>query len=335
MTERYDRFTRNDVGLGQQEVVLKPFNSRWKRVFSQEAYHVFDEVRDESLRLYHIGSTSVPGLEAKPVIDMLGSVASLTELDSRRHLLERLGYEYKGENGIKGRRYCVLQNPEKTTAYVHLHIFERGDAEIHKHLNFRDHLRRSESDRGDYQKLKKHLVEEVKVPREHYSCAKNDIVTRIQHRANTRSHNNRVVAILGTAAGSSGTAEFVREAYQQSTLEIVDLSSATVNPFSHADRHDDDFLKIVGRALEADLIVLATPVYWYAMAGVMKDFMDRLADLLSGEAKQLGESLYGKKVELVATGYDPKLPLGFEVPFAATAIYFGMDYLGARYKSAR
>ncbi len=67
----------------------------------------------------------------------------------------------------------------------------------------------------------------------------------------------------------------------------------------------------------------------------MKDFIDRFSDLLSGEHKQLGESLYGKKLQLVSTGYDLKLPLGFEVPFSGTAIYFGMDYLGAIYRSIR
>lgn len=94
-------------------------------------------------------------------------------------------------------------------------------------------------------------------------------------------------------------------------------------------------MEIVKKALDVDLIVLATAVYWYSMSGVMKDFMDRFSDLLGGKYKHLGELLYGKKLELLTTGYDLKLPLGFEVPFAGTAIYFGIDYVGAKYKSCR
>ncbi|MBX9704247.1 MAG: NAD(P)H-dependent oxidoreductase, partial [Silvanigrellaceae bacterium] len=128
---------------------------------------------------------------------------------------------------------------------------------------------------------------------------------------------------------------FLRETYSHSPLEIIDLNSSIVGPYSYFEKQEDDFYKIIGKALEADLIVLVTPVYWYTMSGVMKDFIDRFSNLLSGKHKALGESLYGKKVELLSTGYDLKLPFGFEVPFIGLAIYFGMDYLGAKYKSVR
>lgn len=87
--------------------------------------------------------------------------------------------------------------------------------------------------------------------------------------------------------------------------------------------------------IESDILYLATPVYWYAMSGHMKDFMDRFSDLMSGELKEFGENLYGKKVHLLPTGYDDRLPHGFEVSFSGTANYFGMDYMGAEYRSVR
>jgi GrpB-like predicted nucleotidyltransferase (UPF0157 family) len=335
MAERFKRFVENKVGLKRGEIVLQPFNAKWKRVFSDEAYFIFDELRDESLRLFHIGSTSVHGLDAKPVIDILGSTVSLEVFDQRQSVLEKMGYEYKGEYGIKGRRYCVLYNPEKTIAYVHLHIFEHGDLEVEKHLNFRDHLRRSEADRTSYLKYKRYLIEEAKIPRERYSDAKNEIIAKIQREANLENRTGRTVVIFGAAEGHQNTMDFLREIYGHSHLEIIDLNSLRVGPYTYTRRQEDDFHKIIGKAIEADLIVLATPVYWCAMAGVMKDFMDRFSNLMSGEYKPLGESLYGKKIELLSTGYDLRLPLGFEVPFSGTAIYFGMDYLGAKYKSVR
>ena len=65
----------------------------------------------------------------------------------------------------------------------------------------------------------------------------------------------------------------------------------------------------------------------------MKNFFDRLSNLLGGEHKPLGESLYRKKIGLVSTGSDERRPLGFEVPFISTATYVGKDYLGAKYKA--
>jgi GrpB-like predicted nucleotidyltransferase (UPF0157 family) len=334
-SERIISYSKNRIGLKRGEVVLETSNLKWKRVFSDEAYLIFDELRDESLRLYHIGSTSVEGLDAKPIIDILGSVASLEVLDQKRKQLESIGYEYKGEYGITGRRYCVLYNPEKTVAYVHLHIFHQNDLEIQKHLNFRDHLRSSKEDQTTYLKHKYYLVNESQIPRAKYSEAKSEVISKIQQQANLRAKPNKVIAVLGSAVGSKNTLEFLKQTYADCSLQIVDLNSAKVEPYSYIESSDDQFYEIISKALSADLVILATPVYWYAMSGPMKDFMDRFSNLMSGKYKQLGEALYGKKLELLATGYDLKLPLGFEVPFAATSIYFGIDYLGAKYRSVR
>jgi len=87
----------------------------------------------------------------------------------------------------------------------------------------------------------------------------------------------------------------------------------------------DDFQIVVGRMLEHQQIILATPVYWYAMSGLMKTFFDRLTDLLSNpEARKLGRALAGRNVWVLATGTDEKLPAGFGVPFQKTAEYFSM-----------
>jgi len=333
-TNRLQTLAQQNLGLSRKEVRLAPHNPRWKRAFSDEAYFIFDQLRNESLKLYHCGSTSVPELESKPVIDILGSVKSLKHFDQHKEALENIGYEYKGEYGIEGRRYCVLYNPEKTEAYVHLHVFEDGHQEINKHLNFRDHLRANADDRTLYQTHKRKLIED-KTPRASYSEAKHEVITEIQKRANSKGPHKKVLAIHGAAEGNKNTVTFLREQYSGKDLEIVDLNGANIGKFSYTNRQAENFVKIIKQALEADLIVLATPVYWYAMSGAMKDFMDRFSNLMSGEHKHLGEALYGKKLELVSTGYDFKLPMGFEVPFAGTAIYFGMDYLGARYKSVR
>ncbi len=87
--------------------------------------------------------------------------------------------EYKGEYGIKGRRYCVLYNPDKTIAYVHLHIYQQGASEIEEHLRFRDQLRSSPTARELYSQHKQYLIQELKVSRAAYSDAKTEIINRI------------------------------------------------------------------------------------------------------------------------------------------------------------
>jgi GrpB-like predicted nucleotidyltransferase (UPF0157 family) len=335
LTDRLKKFTENNIGLVRGQVLLQPFNHKWKRLFSDEAYILFDELRDESLRLYHCGSTSVEGLDAKPIIDIVGSVYSLEDLDKNKMKLESIGYEYKGEYGIKGRRYCVLYNSEKTTGYVHLHIFQHNDLEVEKHLSFRDHLRSSVKDREAYLNHKKYLINEIQINRSDYSEGKNEIISKIQINASAVKQSRKVLAILGASVGHKNTLNFLKDEYKEDNLEIIDLNQMKVDAFIYSDLRDDNFVEIIKKALDVELIVLATPVYWYSMSGVMKDFMDRFSDLLGGKHKHFGELLYGKKLELLSTGYDLKLPLGFEVPFAGTAIYFGIDYVGAKYRSCR
>lgn len=89
------------------------------------------------------------------------------------------------------------------------------------------------------------------------------------------------------------------------------------------------------RDIKSDLIIFATPVYWYSMSGIMKVFIDKFSNLLSGKGKALGEAFYGKMIEVLSTGYDEKVPAGFEAPFSLTAIYFGMDYMGTTYRSTQ
>ncbi|MGV9008330.1 GrpB family protein [Brevundimonas sp.] len=91
--------------------------------------------------LHHIGSTAVPGLAAKPVVDLLGEVADLGAVDAVRAGLEGLGWRWRGENGVAGRRYLTRDDPDTGERAAHLHIHARGDAMIPWHLAFRDRLR--------------------------------------------------------------------------------------------------------------------------------------------------------------------------------------------------
>ncbi len=104
-------------------------------------------------RVEHFGSTSVPGLAAKPTIDLMPIVDRAAVLDSLRPALEALGFEWHGEFGIAGRRFCTLEQDGKRL--FHVHIYAKQSAEIPPHLIFRDYLRQHPDRARAYEAEKK------------------------------------------------------------------------------------------------------------------------------------------------------------------------------------
>lgn len=330
---RLQAFIGNGIGLERKLVKLSLHNPRWKRLFSDEAHLIYDQLRLEDLRLYHCGSSSIPGIAAKPILDIVGSVASLAEFDERKSRLEEIGYECKGEYGIVGRRYSVLYDAAKETSFVHLHLFARDNPALENHLLFRDYLRALPEKARGYESMKILLAG---TPRSSYSEAKGDTIQAILTAAEGWKKNPaKILAIVSSAPGGKNTADFLSEKFPKEKLEVVDLAELAISPYRYDANYpdSDEFANLVKKMIAADLVVFSTPVYWYAMSGSMKNFFDRFSNLLRGEHKPLGEALYGKKVRLLSTGSDERLPNGFEVPFSSTAIYLGMDYLGADYRA--
>ena len=90
--------------------------------------------------VHHIGSTSVPGLVAKPIIDLMPLVTDLADLDRERSRIEALGYHWYGEFGIPERRYCALSDAAGNRV-AQLHFFAADSAQVARHIAFRDYLR--------------------------------------------------------------------------------------------------------------------------------------------------------------------------------------------------
>jgi GrpB-like predicted nucleotidyltransferase (UPF0157 family) len=334
--ERLEKFKQYDLGLERDNVVrLIPHNERWKRVFSDEAYLILHSLNIDSLKLYHCGSTAIPNIMAKPIIDIVGSISSLTGLDEVKSKLEEIGYEYKGEYGIKGRRYSVLYSPDKKIGYCHLHIFKEGSTELHDHLSFRDYLRIDSKAATKYEECKTSLD----IPRDQYSKQKGSTIKELMSSSKPYYFPRKkvkVLAILGAAEGGKNTLDYIESLFANNDLEVIDLNTMEVESYKYkAPDEQDDFISIIEKFIDADRVVFATPVYWYAMSGIMKDFIDRFSDLLGGNHKELGEKLYGKKIDLLSTGSDLEIPNGFSVPFNLTAVYFGMDFMSVYYKSVR
>jgi GrpB-like predicted nucleotidyltransferase (UPF0157 family) len=132
-------------------IEVVPYDPRWPKAFEEEAKKLAGALGKNCVTLYHIGSTAVPGLAAKPIIDILIVVKDIFEVDKKAKELEKLGYIAKGENGIPFRRHFHKGDFIRTH---NIHIYEEGSAEIDSHLYFRDYLREQDEKAEEYAKLK-------------------------------------------------------------------------------------------------------------------------------------------------------------------------------------
>jgi len=120
-------------------VVLAAYDRAWPQSAAHQAQRL--AVLGATLvTVHHIGSTAVPGLAAKPIIDLMPLVTSLAALDAARGRLEALGYDWHGEFGIAGRRYCTLSDAAGNRL-AHAHFFSADSPEVERHIAFRDYLR--------------------------------------------------------------------------------------------------------------------------------------------------------------------------------------------------
>lgn len=113
-------------------------------------------------------------------------------------------------------------------------------------------------------------------------------------------------------------------------IPVVDLSTFNIAPYDYLYQNkEDDYLPLMERVVSHDLIVLATPVYWYTMSASMKIFIDRLSDLLDIR-KDIGRKLRGKRLYVIAS-FGTSRPNGFEEPFSQTCAYLGVTYEGCSF----
>lgn len=118
---------------------VAPHDPDWKRQYAHEAESITGALTSISVRLQHIGSTAIPNIDAKPIIDILMEVDDLGALDSLSPAIERLGYEVMGEFGIPERRY-FRKNDAAGTRTHQIHAFQTGSPGAVRHLVFRDYM---------------------------------------------------------------------------------------------------------------------------------------------------------------------------------------------------
>ncbi len=140
------------------------------------------------------------------------------------------------------------------------------------------------------------------------------------------------VVILGSARKQSDTRKCVELLLGNQVHTTLQLLDYTIEPYQYSSDYSpaDNFLDIINLLLPHQVILFASPIYWYSMSGLLKTFFDRLTDLVTIR-KDLGRQLKGKKVFLLAVGADEEIPPGFVTPFKLTADYLHMQFIDYMY----
>ena len=133
---------------------------------------------------------------------------------------------------------------------------------------------------------------------------------------------------MGSSRSHGNTRIIADYLVKNTSAELIDLNKHEIGYFDYEhNNREDDFLSLIEKILDYEVILLSTPVYWYSMSAQMKTFIDRISDLLKIR-KDLGRQLRGKKMMVTATSSDDTEYPEFWIPFQRTAEYLGMDYLG-------
>jgi GrpB-like predicted nucleotidyltransferase (UPF0157 family) len=165
-----------------KKVEVVSHDPRWRHSFEAEAGHIAAALGENVVAIHHIGSTSIPGIHAKPIIDVLVEVGDIDQVDGRSAAMEALGYEVMGEYGIPGRRY-FRKNDQDGTRTHHVHVFRAGSGEAARHLAFRDYMIAHPADAQRYSELKRQLAEEYPDSADAYMDGKDGFIREMDRRA--------------------------------------------------------------------------------------------------------------------------------------------------------
>lgn len=160
------------------KVEVVPYNPRWRAEFEAEAKRIESALGE--VTVHHIGSTAIPNIYAKPVLDFLVEVGDIDAVNGRNAAMEALGYEAMGEFGIPGRRYFRKDTEGIRTHQVH--IFETGSIQIQRHLAFRDYMIAHPEEAQRYSELKRKLAKES-LNADEYMDGKDGFIKEMDRRA--------------------------------------------------------------------------------------------------------------------------------------------------------
>ncbi len=179
-------FEKNPViGLKRGSVSVSAYSAQWPELYEQEKNCIAAAIGPHILDIRHVGSTSIPGMPAKPVIDIAVSVEHFESAYVCTAPVQKLGYVYKGEHGIDRRHYFVKQTGGLRT--VHVHMNEINSKAWYDLILFRDYLLASPGAAHEYAALKKRLAKKCANDADAYQKGKAEFIQSILKQAYARA----------------------------------------------------------------------------------------------------------------------------------------------------
>ena len=166
----------------RDQIVVVPYDPAWQGEFETESKRILHALGNNVVSVHHIGSTAIPGIFAKPIIDILLEVNDLVRLDDETGAMQELGYEAMGEFGIPGRRYFRKSDRSGVRTH-HVHAFQTGSPEIERHLAFRDYMIAHPTAARAYGALKRELARAYPHDRQAYVDGKDEFVKEHEAKA--------------------------------------------------------------------------------------------------------------------------------------------------------
>lgn len=171
------------------KVEVVPPNPTWREEFEAESRRIAVVMGENIVAIHHIGSTAIPGIYAKPVIDFLIEVKDIIETDTQTAAVAALGYEAMGEFGLPGRRYFRKEQPSGIRTH-NVHTYETGSPEINRHLAFRDYMIAHPDIAQQYSELKRELAKKYPQDIEGYMDGKDEFVRMVEKKALAWQNNH-------------------------------------------------------------------------------------------------------------------------------------------------
>ena len=163
------------IGLEKDTVRVVPYTPEWARLFAEEKSRLLAVVGSYLLDIQHVGSTSIPGMPAKPILDLAIAVYNFEEARVCIPPIEGLGYEFMGEFGIPRRHFFVKGQPRTH----HIHLNELGSQDWNNQIAFRDYLIQHPQAASEYAALKQDLARRYPTDRPAYLAGKAPFIERI------------------------------------------------------------------------------------------------------------------------------------------------------------
>ena len=164
------------------KVEVVPHDPNWRSAFETESKLIALALGENVVAIHHIGSTAIPQIHAKPIIDMLVEVKDILKIDTHSSEMEALGYQALGEFGIPGRRFFRKGNEAGIRTH-HIHSFEVGSPQIERHLAFRDYMITHSEAAQEYSELKRKLAKKYPDNIQAYMDGKDGFIKEIDLKA--------------------------------------------------------------------------------------------------------------------------------------------------------